>query len=591
MVLTQSTAQNNKTKQTPRLSLQYEKIAHDTHTLRSLDWDRSRFDIEFGLRNGTTYNSFLIRGKKTALLDTSHLKFKKIWFEKLKKEINPIDIDFLIVHHTEPDHSGLIKYLIDLNPNIEIVASKVAIKFLEDQVHQPFKSRAVKSGDELNLETNSISGIEHKLEFISAPNLHWPDTIFSYDYGTNVLYTCDAFGLHYCSDKLFDEEPNLLREDFRFYYDCLMGPNARSVIQAIKKIDKLPSIETLAIGHGPILNFNTQLWLNNYREWSQQRNKEENYAVVCYLSQYGFCDRLSQSIAHGVGKANAQVQLVDLIASDKQELSALISEASAVVVPTWPTEADPELQSNIGTLLASLKQKQWVATYDSYGGNEEPIDFIVNQLRKLGQKEAFKPLRVHEEPNKSIYQQFEEAGTDLGQILTRKKNLETTKNLDGNLNKALGCLSGGLYIVTAQEGTGTDSRDGAMVASWVSQASFEPPGITVAVAKDRAIESLLQVKDRFVLNILEENNYLHLFRHFLKRFPPGANRFEGVELMNDLAPGGPVLSDALAFLSCKVIQRMETTDHWIIYSQVEKGNLSNTQSKTAVHHRRVGSNY
>ena len=333
------------------------------------------------------------------------------------------------------------------------------------------------------------------------------------------------------------------------------------------------------------------MWLNSYREWSQKKNKGDNYTVVCYFSQYGFCDRLSQAIAHGIGKANAQVQLVDLIASDKQELSALISEASAVVVPTWPIEADSELQSNIGTLLASLKQKQWVATYDSYGGNEEPIDFIVNQLRKLGQKEAFKPLRVHEEPNKNIYQKFEEAGTDLGQILTRKKNLETTKSIDGNLNKALGCLSGGLYIVTAQQGTGSDSRDGAMVASWVSQASFEPPGITVAVAKDRAIESLLQVNDSFVLNILQENNYLHLFRHFLKRFPPGANRFEGIELMNGLAPGGPVLSDALAFLSCKVIQRMETIDHWIIYSQVEKGNLSNPQGKTAVHHRRVGSNY
>ena len=591
MVLTQSTAQENKTAEKPRLSLQYEKIAVDTHTLRSLDWDRSRFDIEFGLRNGTTYNSFLIRGKKTALLDTSHLKFKDIWFEKLKQEINPLDIDFLIVHHTEPDHSGLIKYLIDLNPNIEIVGSKVAIKFLEDQIHQPFNSRPVKSGDELDLENNIISGVRHKLEFISAPNLHWPDTIFSFDHGTQVLYTCDAFGLHYCSDSLFDEEPKLLNEDFRFYYDCLMGPNARSVIQAIKKIDKLPNIETIAIGHGPILNFNTELWLNSYREWSQKKNKGDNYAVVCYFSQYGFCDRLSQAIAHGIGKANAQVQLVDLIASDKQELSALISEASAVVVPTWPIEADSELQSNIGTLLASLKQKQWVATYDSYGGNEEPIDFIVNQLRKLGQKEAFKPLRVHEEPNKNIYQKFEEAGTDLGQILTRKKNLETTKSIDGNLNKALGCLSGGLYIVTAQQGTGSDSRDGAMVASWVSQASFEPPGITVAVAKDRAIESLLQVNDSFVLNILQENNYLHLFRHFLKRFPPGANRFEGIELMNGLAPGGPVLSDALAFLSCKVIQRMETIDHWIIYSQVEKGNLSNPQGKTAVHHRRVGSNY
>ena len=591
MVLTQHTATENIVKEKPRLSLQYRKIGQDTHTLRSLDWDRSRFDIEFGLRNGTTYNSFLIRSEKTALLDTSHLKFKEIWFEKLKQEINPIDIDFLIVHHTEPDHSGLIRYLIELNPNIEIVGSKVAIKFLEDQVHVPFKSRAVKSGDELDLGINSISGIDHKLEFISAPNLHWPDTIFSFDHGTQILYTCDAFGLHYCSDKLFDEDPSLLSEDFRFYYDCLMGPNARSVIQAMKKIDQLPYVETVAIGHGPILKFNTESWLNNYREWSQRRNKGENYAVVCYLSQYGFCDRLSQSIAHGIGKANAQVQLVDLIASDKQELSALINEASAVVVPTWPSNSDSELQSNIGTLLASLKPKQWVATYDSYGGNEEPIDFIINQLRKLGQKEAFKPLRVHEEPNKNIYQKFEEAGTDLGQILTRKKNLETTKSLDGDLNKALGCLSGGLYIVTAQEGTGVDSRDGAMVASWVSQASFEPPGITVAVAKDRAIESLLQVNDNFVLNVLQENNYLHLFRHFLKRFPPGANRFEGIELMNDLAPGGPVLSDALAYLSCNVIQRMETTDHWIIYSQVEQGNLSNPQLKTAVHHRRVGSNY
>ena len=105
MIFTESTALENQKKDTPRLSLQYEKISEDTHTLRSLDWDRSRFDIEFGLRNGTTYNSFLIRGKKTALIDTSHLKFKDLWFEKLRQEINPREIDYLIVSHTEPDHS------------------------------------------------------------------------------------------------------------------------------------------------------------------------------------------------------------------------------------------------------------------------------------------------------------------------------------------------------------------------------------------------------------------------------------------------------------------------------------------------------
>ena len=132
-----------------RLSLQCEPIAADTTAIRSLDWDRSRFDIEFGLRNGTTYNAFLVRGERTALVDTSHAKFRDTWLPLLEGLIEPTAIDHLIVSHTEPDHSGLIGDLIDSHPDIEIVGSKVAIQFLQDQVHRPFRSRAVKSGDEI----------------------------------------------------------------------------------------------------------------------------------------------------------------------------------------------------------------------------------------------------------------------------------------------------------------------------------------------------------------------------------------------------------------------------------------------------------
>ncbi len=574
-----------------RLTLQAESIADDTKTFRSLDWDRSRFDIEFGLRNGTTYNSFLIRGEKTALIDTSHIKFKKIWLALLKNEIDPREIDYLIVSHTEPDHSGLIGSLLNLNPNIVVVASKVALKFLEDQVHRAFKSIIVKSGSELNLGTNSKSGISHRFEFISAPNLHWPDTIFSFDHGTETLFTCDAFGLHYCSEEIFDIDPEAIAPDFRFYYDCLMGPNARSVIQALKRIDTLPNVRTIAVGHGPLLKNHLNLWLNNYREWSQQRNKGENYAVVCYLSQYGFCDRLSQSIAHGISKADAQVQLVDLKATDSQELSVLITEASAVVVPTWPSQADSELQTSIGTLLAGLIKNQWIGVYDAFGGNDEPIDVLASQLQMLGQKEAFSPLRVRQKPDSTTYQRFEEAGTDLGQLLIRKKNIATIKSLDGELNKALGRLSGGLYVVTASQGKGEDRRSGAMVASWISQASFNPPGLTVAVAKDRAIEAFMQVGDHFVVNVLQEDTYLPLLRHFLKRFPPGADRFANIDILKDVAKGGPVLMGALAYLDCLVKQRLETSDHWIIYALVEQGNVANAEAKTAVHHRKIGSNY
>ena len=572
---------------TPRLSLQCEAIAADTTTIRSLDWDRSRFDIEFGLRNGTTYNSFLVRGERTALIDTSHLKFESTWLPLLQEQIDPKAIDHLIVSHTEPDHSGLIGHLIDLNPEIEIVGSKVAIQFLENQVHRPFKSRAVKSGEELDLGTNPESGVQHRFEFLSAPNLHWPDTIFSFDHGTGILYTCDAFGLHYCSDDVFDVDPGAIAPDFRFYYDCLMGPNARSVLQAMKRMDALPAINTVAVGHGPLLREHLSLWLSDYREWSEGRSKGEAYAAVCYVSQYGFCDRLSQAIARGIGKAEAQVQLVDLRATDAQELSALIGEASAVVVPTWPANPDADLQASIGTLLAALQPKQWVATYDAYGGNDEPIDTVASQLRGLGQKEAFEPLRIRQVPDGNDYQRCEEAGTDLGQLLTRAKTIAAMKSLDGDLDKALGRLSGGLYVVTARQ----EERASAMVASWVSQASFEPPGLTVAVAKDRAIEALMQVGDRFVLNILREDNHQELLRHFLKRFPPGADRFAGVSTLEGAATGGPVLGDALAYLGCRVLQRMEGPDHWIIYAEVEQGNVADTEASTAVHHRKVGNHY
>jgi len=575
----------------PRLSLQSEAIGADTSTIRSLDWDRSRFDIEFGLRNGTTYNAFLVRGERTALIDTSHAKFRDSWIPLLEGQIDPKDIDYLIVSHTEPDHSGLIGDLIERNPEIEIVGSKVAIQFLEDQVHRPFKSRAVKSGETLDLGTNAASGIQHQFEFLSAPNLHWPDTIFSFDHGTGILYTCDAFGLHYCSEDVFDSDPGAIAPDFRFYYDCLMGPNARSVLQALKRMDSLPEITTIAVGHGPLLRHHLGLWVEDYREWSSQRSRGETYAAVCYLSQYGFCDRLSQAIARGIGKADAQVQLVDLRATDAQELAALISEASAVVVPTWPSEPDADLQTAIGTLLASLQPKQWVACYDAFGGNDVPIDTVADQLRDLGLKEAFESLRIRQVPQSGDYQRCEEAGTDLGQLLTKAKTIAAMKSLDGDLDRALGRLSGGLYVVTARQSEGDTARSSAMVASWVSQASFDPPGITVAVAKDRAIEALMQVGDRFVLNILREDNHQPLLRHFLRRFPPGADRFAGISTLDGVAAGGPVLGDALAFLGCRVSQRLEGPDHWIIYAEVEEGNVADSEASTARHHRKVGNHY
>ena len=569
-------------KTTPRLTIQTAKIATDTTAIRSLDWDRDRFDIEFGLQNGTTYNSFLIRGEKIALVDTSHGKFRQLYLDTLTGLIDPQTIDYLIISHTEPDHSGLVKDFLQLAPQAVVVGAKVAIKFLEDLVHQPFERLLVKSGSQLDL------GKGHVIEFVSAPNLHWPDTIFSYDKGTQTLFTCDAFGLHYCSNSLFDEDLKAIEGDYHFYYECLMAPNARSVVSALKRMDKLGEVTTVANGHGPLLRHNLNELVGRYRSWSQAQAKAEKTVAVFYVSDYGYSDRISQAIAKGITKTGVAVEMFDLKSADPQDIQEAVGSAAGIVVgmPPGSGEYAEATAATLGTILAAAKAKQGIGLFESYGGDDEPIDPWLTKFRETGLKQVFPPIKIKDTPNEAIYQLCEESGTDLGQALTLKEAVKKMKSLDSDLDKAMGRLSGGLYIITAKKG----EIKSAMLASWVSQASFEPPGLTIAVAKDRAIESLMQVGDKFILNVLEEGNYQKLMRHFLKRFKPGADRFAGVETQQ-AKNGSPILSEALAYVECEVVSRMECSDHWVVYSQVETGRVSNPEGLTAIHHRRVGNHY
>lgn len=563
-----------------RLTTQTAEIASNTTAIRSLDWDRDRFDIEFGLQNGTTYNSFIIRGAKTALVDTSHEKFRKLYLDTLTELIDPTAIDYIVISHTEPDHSGLVKDILQLNPQVTVVGSKVALQFLEDMVHQPFKKQIVKNGEVLDL------GNGHELEFVSAPNLHWPDTMFTYDRQTQILYTCDAFGLHYCDEYTFDEDLGAIEADFRFYYDCLMAPNARSVLSAMKRMDELGKVTTIATGHGPLLQHNVEELTARYRNWSQTKAKAETTVSIFYVSDYGYSDRLSQSIASGVTKTGVAVEMVDLRASDLQEIQELVSRSAGIVISMPPTSANSNVKTALSTVLAAANAKQAIGLYESGGGDDEPIDPLLSKFRDLGLNAAFPAIKIKDSPTENTYKLCEEAGTDLGQWLTRDRSIKELKAIDSNLEKALGRISSGLYIITAQKGDVTN----AMLASWVSQASFTPLGLTIAVAKDRAIESLMQVGDRFVLNVLEEGNHLHLMKHFLKRFSPGADRFAGIKTQT-ADNGSPILTDALAYLECVVTTRMETSDHWIVYSTVDAGRVSKPEALTAVHHRKVANYY
>jgi flavorubredoxin/flavin reductase (DIM6/NTAB) family NADH-FMN oxidoreductase RutF len=565
-----------------RLTVQTVEIGSDTTAIRSLDWDRDRFDIEFGLNNGTTYNSFLIKGEKNAVIDTSHRKFQQLYLDILTGLIDPSTLDYLIVSHTEPDRSGLVKDLLNLAPQITVVAAKVAIQFLENMVHQPFKHQIVKSGDRLDL------GNGHELEFVSAPNLHWPDTIFTYDAKTRILYTCDAFGMHYCDDRVFDEDPELVEEDFKYYYDCLMGPNARSVLSAIKRMEKF-EIATIATGHGPLLQHHLSDWVNHYQQWSAEQAKAETFVALLYSLGYGHSEQLANAIARGISRSGVAVESIDLSAADPQEIRELVSQAAGLVIG-MPPQSERTAHASLSTILAAAHNKQAVGLFETGGGEDEPIFPLRNKFQEIGLTEAFPPILVKEHPNeerdRALEQTCDEAGTDLGQWLTRDRTIKQIKTLDNDLERALGRISSGLYIITAQKGEVAS----AMFASWVMQASMSPLGVAIAVGKERAIESLLHPGDRFVLNVLEEDNYQGLMKHFLKRFPPGSDRFAGLKTY-PASNGCPILADALAYMECEVASRIECSDRWIVYSSVRTGRVAKLDAITAVHHRKVGNHY
>ena len=562
-----------------RLTIQTVEIAPNTTAIRSLDWDRDRFDIEFGLQNGTTYNSYLIRGEQTVLIDTSHQKFRDLYLDTLKSLVNPKTIDYIIVSHTEPDHSGLVEDVLQLAPRATVLASKVALQFLEGLVHEPFSKRIVKSGDRIKI------GQDHEMEFVSAPNLHWPDTIFSFDRQTQILYTCDAFGMHFCDDRTFDEDLEAIEADFRFYYDCLMGPNARSLLNAMKRMGELGKIKIIANGHGPLLHHNLDVLTEYYHNWSQKQTKTETTVGLFYVSGYGYSDRLGHAIGDGLQKAGVGVEVLDLSTAESQEIQELAGRASGLIVG-MPSTSTVKAQAAISSLLAVVKNKQVVGLFESYGGNDEPIDTLRRKFIDLGIKEAFSAIRIKGTPTDFTYQQFTEAGIALGQLLVRERNIKQIKSLDVNMEKALGRISNGLYIVTAKKG----DISGAMIASWVTQASLQPLGFTIAVAKDRALDNLLQLGDRFVLNVLEEGNYQDLKKHFLKRLNPDVDRF--AEVKTQIAKNGsPILTDALAYMECEVVNSMECSDHWILYCTIADGKVSKPDGITAVRHRKVGNYY
>jgi flavorubredoxin/flavin reductase (DIM6/NTAB) family NADH-FMN oxidoreductase RutF len=556
-------------------------IGTDTTVMRSRSWTRLRFEIEYALAKGTTANSYLIQGDKTALIDPPGETFTEIYLQALQQRFNIKQIDYVILGHVNPNRAATIKALLELAPQITFVCSNPGAINLRGALENQDLPILVKRGEEtLDL------GKGHHLEFIPTPNPRYPDQLCTYDPQTEILYSDKLFGAHICGDQVFDEGWETINEDRRYYFDCLMAPHARQVETALDKLSDLP-VRLYATGHGPLVRYGLIELTHAYREWSQQQTSADTTVALIYASAYGNTATLASAIARGITKAGVSVESINCEFADPEEIRAAVEKASGFVIgsPTLGGHAPTPVQTALGIVLSSATNNKLAGVFGSYGWSGEAVDLIESKLKDAGYRFGFDTIRVKFKPNEVTLQTCEEAGTDFAQTLKRSKKVRAPRTqAASNVEQAVGRIVGSLCVVTAKQG-GVSS---GMLASWVSQASFNPPGLTIAVAKDRAMEPLTHSGNQFVVNILAEGKELR--KHFMKSFTPGQDRFAGIET-EEASNGCPILSGALSYLECSVQTRMEAGDHWLVYASVDNGKVLNQDGVTAVHHRKSGSHY
>ncbi|QNG29285.1 diflavin flavoprotein [Synechococcus sp. LTW-R] len=588
--------------------------------LRCLSPKRLRFEVEYGLERGTTANSFLFLprngegeqiGSAAALLvHPPGASFAEPYLEQLAALVPSSTELQVVVSHVNPNRIALLHELARRWDKLRLIASNPGAKLLQDLWAQrkptpageaeppalpPLPPLTVVRGED------SIERPDgYTINLLSAPTPRWPGALMAFEETTGLLMSGKFFSAHLCSQDWAEANRSSTEEDRRYFYDCLMAPMARQVEAVLNRLDEL-SIRCIAPGHGPAIAESWRSLLVDYRRWGESQERSSLSVALLFASAYGNTAAIADALAQGVSRTGVRVESVNCEFTPAEKLLETIRSCDALLIgsPTLGGHAPTPIVSALGTVLAEGDRSKPVGVFGSFGWSGEAIDLLESKLRDGGFTFAFEPIRVKFSPDASTIKTLEETGTGLGRsLITAQRKAQRRSASSGGLSEsrsnpavlALGRVIGSLCVLTTRKGSGESQLSGAMVASWVSQASFTPPGLTVAVAKDRAVEALLHVGDSFALNVLASGRESGPMKQFLQPFAPGADRFAGLDL--EESPGGqPILPDALAWLDCSVKQRMECGDHWLIYAQVGSGALLDGEATTAVHQRRSGANY
>lgn len=357
------------------------KLKEGVYWVGVVDWELREFHgHELTTPRGSSYNAYLIMDKKTVLVDTVWGPFADQLMDNIRELVDPAKIDIVVANHAETDHSGALPTVMRHAPNAEVIVSRQGATSIPGHYHENWKFRKVTTGDRINIGNND-------LVFVEAPMLHWPDSMFTYLTGHNILIPNDAFGQHYATAFHFNDEVNqeeLYEEAFRYYANILTPYSDR----VIKKIDellalKLP-VDMIAPSHGIIWRTDPLQIVKKYAEWAAQ--KPEPRAVILYDTMWNGTRQMAEAIGDGLAEAGVDHKILNLAVSDRNDVLVEVFKARTILVgsPTINNGVLPTIMPVL-TDIKGLKFKNKIgAAFGSYGWSGEAVKMLEEHLTASG---------------------------------------------------------------------------------------------------------------------------------------------------------------------------------------------------------------
>jgi len=385
------------------------EITEGIHWVGAIDWNIRNFH-GYITHRGTTYNAYLIVDEETALVDTVKAPFFPEMMRRIREIVDPGEIDYLISNHTEPDHSGSIRKVLEVAENAELIASDFGTKGLKRYYGDDLECTSIK-------EKPSVSLGKRTLQFVPIPMVHWPDSMVTYVPEERLLLSNDAFGQHLASSKRFDDEVDqaVLMQEATTYYANIVMPLWMSVSRAFKALEGV-DIEVIAPSHGIIWRGNPGIILEAYQRWVEGRT--EKRAVIVYDTMWGSTERVAKALAEGISSEGVVVNLYRLRDTHNSDVIAQILEARAVLVgsPTLNNGLFPSVASFLA-YMKGLKPKNKIgAAFGSYGWGGGAKRAVEAEMKAAGVELLESDLDYNYRPTEK---ELEEA-VEFGRTVARK---------------------------------------------------------------------------------------------------------------------------------------------------------------------------